>query len=85
MKPFNYLPYIKPNQYQTYLQAVRYFKSWTQQEIANQLAISRTHYSNIERGVNVCPDKLLQRIGKLFDVDMKTLQGKMKDRRFLTL
>ena len=82
-KPFNYLPYIKPNRYQTYLQVIRYFKSWPEQTVANLLGISRSHYSNIERGVSACPDRLLQRIGKVLGVDMETLRTKMRDRRFV--
>lgn len=79
----NYFPYLHADEHMTYLQKARSLYSWTQERFALRLGISRSYSSQIETGFYPCPDKLLERISKILNVNMKTLRQKMTGRRFL--
>lgn len=55
-------------------------KGLTQYEVAEKVKISRTAYSQYERGVTYPSFAILRRIIKLFDVDFNTILGYDEDK-----
>jgi transcriptional regulator with XRE-family HTH domain len=66
------------------LKAVRLFKGWSQEEMAEKLGYSKNGYAKIERGETDLNFPKLERIAKLLDVDLQELAG-MKEGNIFNL
>jgi len=66
------------------LKAVRIFKGWSQEKMAEKLGYSKNGYAKIERGETGVNLAKIERMAKLLDVDFQELAG-MKEGNIFNL
>jgi transcriptional regulator with XRE-family HTH domain len=66
------------------LKAVRIFKGWSQEKMAEKLGYSKNGYAKIERGETGVNLAKIERMAKLLDVDFQELAG-MKEGHIFNL
>ena len=64
------------------LKAVRIFKGWSQEKMAEKLGYSKNGYAKIERGETGVNLAKIERMAKLLDVDFQELAGMKKGNVF---
>lgn len=63
----------RPRDIGTRMRHVRMIRGLRQKQVADQLAVSISHYSKVELGINRCSGNMLQRFCDLFGVDPEWL------------
>ena len=53
------------------IRALREINNWSQEEMANQLATSKSSYSKLERGESKLHIIRLEQIAKIFNIDVR--------------
>lgn len=57
------------------IRALREINNWSQEEMANQLAMSKSSYSKLERGESKLHITRLEQIAKIFNIDVMELMN----------